>query len=152
MKNKLLSVITAAAVLSLSLSTAAVILCTKAYIGAASAKHTAIDETTANTDFDSGDISDDSDAASEANGTNGANANGICGVANAFSFSDDNAILLFYDAESGRLIASDPLGNEIYSATFETDILTDDEAECLRRGIILEDTSALASAIEDLTS
>lgn len=150
MKNKLLSVITAAAVLSLTLSTIAVILCTKAYIGAASGRSEPmsgpIDGITADMTFEHTDVSDG------AYDTNDASTNGNFGAANAFSFGNDNSILLFYDAESGRLIAADPFGNEVYSAPFEIDILTGDEADRLCCGIILDDAAALASAIEDLTS
>ncbi len=140
MKNKLLSIITAAAALSLTLSTIAVILCTKAYIRVSYNRTELTTEPTCHDSFDS--ICDST-------------ADAVNAAADNFdfdNFDNNESILLFYDQDYGELIAVNARGDKLYSSVFEICVLNPDEANLLRDGIVFNDMSELASAIEDLTS
>lgn len=149
MKIKLLWAVTAAAVLSLALSTVAVVLCTRAYINAAggTGDHTAGRPTVASASA----IADDSQTSADTAVDNDTSAS--TAAADVFAFhGNDDAILLIYNDEGGKLTAVDRAGDVVYSTPFDLGILTADEAELLRAGVSLHDSSALAAAIEDLTS
>lgn len=150
MKIKLLWAVTAAAVLSLALSTVAVVLCTRAYINAAGGTGdlTAGRPTGASASAVANDSQTSADTAVD-NDTSASTA----AAADVFAFhGNDDAILLIYNDEGGKLTAVDRAGDVVYSAPFDLGILTADEAELLRAGVSLRDSSALAAAIEDLTS
>lgn len=151
MKIKLLWAVTAAAVLFLVLSTVAVVLCTRAYINAAggTGDHTAGRPTSASASAAACDSQTSADTAVD----NDTSASTAAAAADVFAFhGNDDAILLVYNDEGGKLTAIDRTGDVVYSAQFDLGILTADEAELLRAGVSLRDSSALAAAIEDLTS
>ncbi len=150
MKIKLLWTVTAAAVLSLALSTVAVVLCTRAYINAA--KGTGEHAVGRPTDSSASPAAGDSQTAASILGDKDS-YDSTAAAADVFAFhGNDDAILLIYNDEGGELTAIDRTGGVVYSAPFDLGILSADEAELLRAGVSLRDSSALAAAIEDLTS
>ena len=134
MNKKLMAAVTIAAVISLALSTAAVVICSDAF--ASRGKNTAIDSSSPS--HMSAPCDDTSASHTEAD-TSSAESAGLYGT---------DMYLLKYDA--GMLEIIDASGKLLWSAPYDAALTDAEEAELLSGGIIFTDRDALRSALEDL--
>ena len=131
MKKKLLAIVTVAAVISLTLSTYAVVMCARAF----SRRIQNITGTAAPV----------GPAAVPARGC--ASSADPAPTVRA-GIEGEGVYLLICDG--GRLFALDEHGNEIFTSDLDPDILGAEERELLSRGLSLSGDAALREAIEDL--
>ena len=143
MKNKLIAFITTAAVLSLIVSTVAVISCSRAFSKKNDIIHAYPDTEHrlpdspitqyCDTDTHGNDTSPDTDSDEPAKSA---------------GLSEDALYLLIY--ENDTLFAFDESGTEIFSSPLNADRLSAAESELLYGGIMIAGGSALREALEDL--
>ena len=143
MKNKLIAFITTAAVLSLMVSTAAVISCSRAF-----SKKNDITHASPDTEHRLSDppITQYYDTDTRDNETIPDTDNDE--PAKSAGLSEDALYLLIY--ENDTLFAFDESGTEIFSAPLNADRLSAAESEMLYGGIMIAGGSALREALEDL--
>lgn len=134
MNKKLMAAVTIAAVISLALSTAAVVICSDAF--ASHGKITAIDSSSPSHMSTTCDETSVPDADAE---TSSAESAGLYGT---------DMYLLKYDA--GMLEIINASGKLLWSAPYDAALTDAEEAELLSGGIIFTDRDALRSALEDL--
>lgn len=131
MKKKLLTVVTVAAVISLTLSTYAVVMCAQAF----SRKLQNI--TGANESAGAAAVTDPVCASSD-------------DTAPTVRAGIEGDVVYLLICDNGRLFAVDERGNEIFTSDLDPDILGAEERELLSRGLSLSGDAALREAIEDL--
>ena len=143
MKNKLIAFITTAAVLSLIVSTAAVISCSRAF-----SKKNDIIHAYPDTEHRLPDspITQYCDTDTRDNETTPDTDNDE--PAMSAGLSEDTLYLLIY--ENDTLFAFDESGTEIFSSPLNADRLSAAESELLYGGIMIAGGSALREALEDL--
>lgn len=134
MKKKLMAAVTIAAVISLALSTAAVVICSDAF--ASHGKNTADDSSSPS---HMSEPYDETSATHTEADTSSAESAGLYGT---------DMYLLRYEAGVLEIIGTS--GKLLWSAPYDPELIDTEEAELLNGGIIFTDHDALRSALEDL--
>lgn len=148
MKNKLVIFISSAAVLSLMVSTAALIESSRMFSKGGSPLSVPADSIRIDGEMSADKPGDDPLSPYFPSDGSSAAPDGTEKPSESAGLSEDALYLMVYD--NGMLLAFDESGGEIFSSALKAERLTENELKLLSEGIMIAGSSALREALEDL--